>query len=74
MSTIPSSIVLCISGEEIYSKRVVKAFTMPVHNMTLYADFIVIPMVAFDVILSMYWLTKYRAVFDCQNKTVWFIT
>ncbi|XP_073285429.1 uncharacterized protein [Primulina huaijiensis] len=39
----------------------------------LYADLIVIPMVAFDVILGMDWLSSYRAVIDCASKTVKFL-
>lgn len=38
--------------------------------MTLYSNLIVIPMVAFDKILGMNWLTNYRVVIDCQDKTV----
>ncbi|XP_073019344.1 uncharacterized protein [Primulina eburnea] len=39
----------------------------------LYADLIVIPMVAFDVILGMDWLSAYCAVIDCVSKTVKFL-
>ncbi|XP_075515830.1 uncharacterized protein LOC142550638 [Primulina tabacum] len=39
----------------------------------LYVDFIVILMVAFDVILGMDWLSAYRAVIDCVGKTVKFL-
>ncbi|XP_075474131.1 uncharacterized protein LOC142505157 [Primulina tabacum] len=39
----------------------------------LFADLIVILMVAFDVILGMDWLSTYRAVIDCVGKTVKFL-
>ncbi|GAV74377.1 zf-CCHC domain-containing protein/RVP_2 domain-containing protein [Cephalotus follicularis] len=37
---------------------------------TVYADFIVLPIHDFDVILGMDWLSAYRARMDCYNKTV----
>ncbi|XP_075486346.1 uncharacterized protein LOC142525949 [Primulina tabacum] len=39
----------------------------------LFADLIVIPMVAFDVILGMDWLSAYRAVIECAGKRVKFL-
>ena len=36
----------------------------------MFADLIVLPMHDFDVILGMDWLTRYRAVMDCFEKTV----
>lgn len=57
------------SEEEIQPIQMIRACTLQLQSITLHADFIVIPMVTFDVILSMDWLSKYRAVIDCKEKT-----
>ncbi|XP_075515465.1 uncharacterized protein LOC142550112 [Primulina tabacum] len=61
------------SGEEICATSIIKACPVQVGNRLLFADLIVIPMVAFDVILGMDWLSAYRAVIDCVGKIVKFL-
>ncbi|XP_075494756.1 uncharacterized protein LOC142532321 [Primulina tabacum] len=61
------------SGDEICATNIIKACPIQVGNRLLFADFIVILMVAFDVILGMDWLSAYRAVIDCVGKTVKFL-
>ncbi|XP_075515399.1 uncharacterized protein LOC142550043 [Primulina tabacum] len=60
-------------GDEICPTNILKACSVQMGTRLLYADFIVIPMVAFDVILGMDWLSAYRAVIDCVGKTVKFL-
>ncbi|GAV90308.1 RVP_2 domain-containing protein [Cephalotus follicularis] len=38
-------------------------------GVTVHADFIVLPIHDFDVILGMGWLSAYRVYMDCYNKT-----
>ncbi|XP_073039337.1 uncharacterized protein [Primulina eburnea] len=61
------------TGDEICATNIIKACPVQVGNRLLFADLIVIPMVAFDVILGMDWLSAYRAVIDCVGKTVKFL-
>ncbi|XP_073061840.1 uncharacterized protein [Primulina eburnea] len=61
------------SGEEIWTNSIFKACPVLMGSRLLYADLIVIPMVAFDVLLGMDWLSTYRAVIDCVSKTVKFL-
>ncbi|XP_075504524.1 uncharacterized protein LOC142541964 [Primulina tabacum] len=63
-----------ISRDEIYPTSVVRACSVQVNERTIFADLIVIPMVAFDVILGMDWLSTYHAVIDCVAKTMRFMT
>ncbi|XP_073057322.1 uncharacterized protein [Primulina eburnea] len=61
------------SGEEIWTNSMFKACPVLMGSRLLYADLIVITMVAFDVILGMDWLSAYRAVINCVSKTVKFL-
>ncbi|XP_073031193.1 uncharacterized protein [Primulina eburnea] len=61
------------SGEEIWTNSIIKACPVLMGSRLLYADLIVISLVAFDVILGMDWLSAYRAVIDCVSKTVKFL-
>ncbi|XP_073018392.1 uncharacterized protein [Primulina eburnea] len=61
------------SGEEIWTNSIFKACPVLMGSRLLYADLIVIPMIAFDVILGMDWLSAYRAVINCVSKTVQFL-
>ncbi|XP_073038079.1 uncharacterized protein [Primulina eburnea] len=61
------------SGNEICPTNIIKACPVQVGNRLLFADLIVIQMVAFDVILGMDWLSAYCAVIDCVEKTVKFL-
>ncbi|XP_073031332.1 uncharacterized protein [Primulina eburnea] len=66
--------IMLPSGDEIRPTSILKACPVQIGSRLLYADFIVIPMVAFDVIFGMDWLCAYRAVIDCVEKTVKFLT
>ncbi|XP_073019359.1 uncharacterized protein [Primulina eburnea] len=66
--------IMLPSGDEICPANILKACPVQIASRLLYADFFVIPMVAFDVILGMDWLYTYRAVIDCVEKTVRFLT
>ncbi|XP_075499278.1 uncharacterized protein LOC142537666 [Primulina tabacum] len=63
--------ILLPSGDEIYPTSV-RACSVKVNERTMFADLIVIPMVAFDVILGMDWLSIHLAVIDCVAKIVRF--
>ncbi|XP_073294478.1 uncharacterized protein [Primulina huaijiensis] len=65
--------IMLPSGDEICPTSILTACPVQMGTRLLYADFIVIPMVAFDVILGMDWLSAYRAVIDCVGKTVKFV-
>ncbi|XP_073294507.1 uncharacterized protein [Primulina huaijiensis] len=65
--------IMLPSGDEICPTSILKACPVQMGTRLLYADFIVISMVAFDVILGMDWLSAYRAVIDCVRKTVKFV-
>ncbi|XP_073279520.1 uncharacterized protein [Primulina huaijiensis] len=60
------------SGDYIHSSSVIRACPVQVDEELLNADLFVIPMIEFDVILGMDWLSTYRAVIDCVAKTVHF--
>ncbi|XP_073271482.1 uncharacterized protein [Primulina huaijiensis] len=60
------------SGDYIHSSSVIRACPVQVDEELLNADLIVIPMIEFNVILGMDWLSTYRAVIDCVAKTVHF--
>ncbi|XP_073025133.1 uncharacterized protein [Primulina eburnea] len=66
--------IMLPSGDVICSTSVVRACPIQVNERILFADLIVIPMIEFDVILGMDWLSSYRAVIDCVEKTVRFST
>ncbi|XP_073049465.1 uncharacterized protein [Primulina eburnea] len=66
--------IMLPSGDEICPTSILKACPVQIGSRLLYADFIVIPMVAFDVILCMDWLYAYCSVIDCVEKTVRFLT
>ncbi|XP_073014640.1 uncharacterized protein [Primulina eburnea] len=66
--------IMLSSGDEICPTSIHKVCLVQIGSRLLYADFIVILMVSFDVILGMDWLYAYRAVIDCVEKTVRFLT
>ncbi|XP_073289635.1 uncharacterized protein [Primulina huaijiensis] len=66
--------IMLPSGDEICPTSILKACPVQMGTRLLYADFIMITMVAFDVILGMDWLSAYRAVIDCVGKIVKFLT
>ncbi|XP_075524539.1 uncharacterized protein LOC142556936 [Primulina tabacum] len=65
--------VVLPSGDEIYPTNIIKSCPIQLGARLLFADHIVIPMVAFDVILGMDWLFSYRTVIDCVSKTMKFL-
>ncbi|XP_075499226.1 uncharacterized protein LOC142537607 [Primulina tabacum] len=66
--------ILLPSGDELWPSSILKGCTVQVNEKIYFVDLIIIPMVAFDVILGMDWLSSYRAVIDCLAKTVRFPT
>ncbi|XP_073276435.1 uncharacterized protein [Primulina huaijiensis] len=60
-------------GDEIWPTCILKACPVHMGTRLLFADLIVIPMVAFDFILGMDWLSAYRAVIDYVGKTLKFL-
>ncbi|XP_073294502.1 uncharacterized protein [Primulina huaijiensis] len=64
--------IMLPSGDVICPTNVVRACPIQVNEETLFADLIGIPMIEFDVILGMDWLSSYRAVIDCVEMTVRF--
>ncbi|XP_073045999.1 uncharacterized protein [Primulina eburnea] len=64
--------ILLPSGDELWPSSILKGCTVQVDEKIYFADIIIIPMVAFDVIFGMDWLSSYRAVIDCVAKTVQF--
>ncbi|XP_075473375.1 uncharacterized protein LOC142504385 [Primulina tabacum] len=61
------------SSDEICPTSILKACSVQVGTRLLFADLIVIPTVAFDVILGMDWLSAYHAVINYVGKTVKFL-
>ncbi|XP_075483675.1 uncharacterized protein LOC142523828 [Primulina tabacum] len=65
--------IMLLSRDEICPTSILKACPVQIGSRLLYADIIVILMVVFDVILGMDWLSVYRSVIDCVEKTVKFL-
>ncbi|XP_073304142.1 uncharacterized protein [Primulina huaijiensis] len=61
------------SGDEIRPTCIFKACPVQLGMRSLFADLIVLPMVAFDVILGTDSLLAYQTVIDCVSKTVKFL-
>ncbi|XP_073045899.1 uncharacterized protein [Primulina eburnea] len=64
--------ILLPSGDDLWPSNILKGCTVEVNEKIYFADLIIIPMVAFDVILGMDWLSSYHAVIDCVAKTMRF--
>ncbi|XP_075489505.1 uncharacterized protein LOC142528348 [Primulina tabacum] len=62
------------SGDELWPTSILKACPVQMGTRLLFASLIVNLMVAFNVILGMDWLSAYRAMIDCVEKTVKFLT
>ncbi|XP_073137120.1 uncharacterized protein [Henckelia pumila] len=58
------------SGEEFKSSSVVRDCKIQMQGLDLYADFIVLEMLVFDVIFGMDWLSQHEATIDCKERTV----
>ena len=60
------------SGEEMDSNQMLRACSIQISDRTLYADLVVLPMLNFEIILGIDWLTKYHATIDCNKKIIIF--
>ena len=50
--------------------RVYKNCPLVIHDSEFSVDLIALPFHEFDLILGMDWLSKHRAIVDCDKKTV----
>ena len=57
-------------GHSVNVNRVYKNCPIIIHDHKFSADLIVLPFCEFDLILGMDWLSKHRAIIDCDKKTV----
>ena len=57
-------------GHNVRVNRVYKSCPLMVHDREFSVDLIVFPFHEFDLILGMDWLSKHRAIVDCDKKTV----
>ena len=57
-------------GHSVRVNRVYKNCPLMVHDREFSVDLIVLPFHEFDLILGMDWLSKHRAIFDCDKKIV----
>ena len=53
-----------------HMNRVYKNCPIIIHDREFSTDLIALPSREFDFILGMYWLSKHRAIIDCDKKTV----
>ncbi|XP_075521444.1 uncharacterized protein LOC142554663 [Primulina tabacum] len=65
--------ILLPSGDEIWTTCIFKACPVQMGKRFLFVDLIVIPMVSFDVILGMDWLSAFCEMIDCVDETVKFL-
>ena len=57
-------------GHNINGNRVYKNCPIIIHDREFSTDLIALPFREFDLILGMDWLSKHRAIIDCDKKTV----
>ena len=57
-------------GHSVKVNRVYKNCPLMVHDREFSVDLIALPFHEFDLILGMDWLSKHRAIVDCDKKTV----
>ena len=57
-------------GHSVTVNRVYKNFPLTVHDREFSVDLIALPFHEFDLILGMDWLSKHRAIVDCDKKTI----
>ena len=57
-------------GHSVRVNRVYKNCPLTVHDREFSVDLIVLPFYEFDLILGMDWLSKHRAIVDCDKKTI----
>ena len=57
-------------GHSARVNRVYKNYHLMTHDREFSADLLALPFHEFDLILGMDWLSKHRAIVDCDKKTV----
>ena len=57
-------------GHSIRVNRVYKNYPLVIHDREFFVDLIALPFHEFDLILGMDWLSKHRAIIECDKKTV----
>ena len=57
-------------GHSVNVNIVYKNCLIIIHDGEISADLIALPFREFDLILGMYWLSKHRAIIDCDKKTI----
>ena len=57
-------------GQSVKVNRVYKNCPIVIHDREFSATLIALPFHEFDLILGMDWLSKHRAIIDCDKKTV----
>ena len=57
-------------GHSVRVNRVYKNYPLMVHDREFSVDLIALPFHEFDLILGMDWLSKHRAIIDCDKKTI----
>ncbi|XP_073122203.1 uncharacterized protein [Henckelia pumila] len=62
--------VSLLSGRELKSNQVVRDCKIQMQGLDMYADFIVLEMEDFNIILGMDWLTRHEAFIECKQRTM----
>ena len=57
-------------GHSVNVNRVYKNCPIVIHDRKFSADLIALPFCEYDMILGMDWLSKYRAIVDCDKKSM----
>ena len=57
-------------GHSVNMNIVYKNCHIIIHDREFFADLIALPFREFDLILGMNWLSKHRAIIDCDKKTI----
>ena len=57
-------------GHSVNVNRVYKNCPIIIHDREFFADLIALPFREFDLILGIDWLSKHRAIIDCDKKTI----
>ena len=57
--------VSLLTGDPLVSDRVIRDSRVLIGGQEFPADFMALDMRDFDVVLSMYWLSRHRATLDC---------
>ena len=57
-------------GHSVKVNRVYKNYLLVIYDREFSVDLIALPFHKFDLILGIYWLSKHRAIIECDQKTV----